>query len=179
MKQFSLCFLLFQLYETANKYHFLHSLALLAVPHCRYPMMVSTENQELIDQMLIHQKLELIEGFIGFEGNKYEVRNSLGQHVFHAEEQNDCCTRNCCGSLRRFSMRLDDPTGREVLRMVRPLKCVSCWFPCCLQELHMGDVLLQQMLSIRPGGISSFAAFDDDTNRLSSPSILTSPGGYN
>ncbi|XP_053118870.1 phospholipid scramblase 3 isoform X3 [Hemicordylus capensis] len=91
-----------------------------------------------IDQILIHQKVELVEAFIGFEGNnKYEVRNSLGQHIFHAEEQNDCCTRNCCGSLRRFSMRLDDPSGREVLRMVRPLKCVSCWFPCCLQELEV------------------------------------------
>ncbi|XP_034260589.1 transmembrane protein 256 [Pantherophis guttatus] len=28
-----------ELYDTANKYHFLHSLALLAVPHCRYPML--------------------------------------------------------------------------------------------------------------------------------------------
>uniref|UniRef100_A0A8C5SU00 Transmembrane protein 256 n=1 Tax=Laticauda laticaudata TaxID=8630 RepID=A0A8C5SU00_LATLA len=28
-----------ELYGTANKYHFLHSLALLAVPHCRYPML--------------------------------------------------------------------------------------------------------------------------------------------
>ncbi|XP_053218207.1 phospholipid scramblase 3 isoform X3 [Podarcis raffonei] len=91
-----------------------------------------------VDQILIHQKVELVEAFIGFEGNnKYEVRNSLGQHIFHAQEQNDCCTRNCCGSLRRFSMRLDDPAGREVLRMVRPLKCVSCWFPCCLQELEV------------------------------------------
>uniref|UniRef100_A0A674JTD4 Transmembrane protein 256 n=1 Tax=Terrapene triunguis TaxID=2587831 RepID=A0A674JTD4_9SAUR len=27
------------LYETANRYHFLHSLALLAVPHCRRPLL--------------------------------------------------------------------------------------------------------------------------------------------
>uniref|UniRef100_A0A8D0B6J8 Phospholipid scramblase n=1 Tax=Salvator merianae TaxID=96440 RepID=A0A8D0B6J8_SALMN len=91
-----------------------------------------------VDQVLIHQKVELVEAFIAFEtNNKYEVRNSMGQPIFHALEQNDCCTRNCCGSLRRFSMRLEDPTGREVLRMVRPLKCVSCWFPCCLQELEV------------------------------------------
>ncbi|XP_061446931.1 transmembrane protein 256 [Rhineura floridana] len=31
-----------ELYEIANKYHFLHSLALLAVPHCRYPMMAGS-----------------------------------------------------------------------------------------------------------------------------------------
>ncbi|XP_044273122.1 phospholipid scramblase 3 [Varanus komodoensis] len=91
-----------------------------------------------IDQILIHQKVELTEAFLGFEGkNRYEVRNTLGQPVFRAEEQSDCCTRHCCGSLRRFSLRLDDPAGREVLRMVRPLKCVSCWFPCCLQELEV------------------------------------------
>uniref|UniRef100_A0A670J4I5 Transmembrane protein 256 n=1 Tax=Podarcis muralis TaxID=64176 RepID=A0A670J4I5_PODMU len=36
-----------ELYETANKYHFLHSLALLAVPHCRYPMMVRIDDLEL------------------------------------------------------------------------------------------------------------------------------------
>ncbi|XP_048373730.1 phospholipid scramblase 3 [Sphaerodactylus townsendi] len=91
-----------------------------------------------IDQILIHQKVELVEAFIGFEGNnKYEILNSLGQQIFHAEEQNDCCTRNCCGSLRRFSMRVEDTAGREVLRMVRPLKCVSCWCPCCLQELEV------------------------------------------
>ncbi|KAJ6654988.1 hypothetical protein lerEdw1_006459 [Lerista edwardsae] len=31
-----------ELYETANKYHFLHSLALLAVPQCRYPAMAGS-----------------------------------------------------------------------------------------------------------------------------------------
>ncbi|XP_034956794.1 transmembrane protein 256 homolog [Zootoca vivipara] len=31
-----------ELYETANIYHFLHSLALLAVPHCRYPLMAGS-----------------------------------------------------------------------------------------------------------------------------------------
>ncbi|XP_060111503.1 phospholipid scramblase 3 [Heteronotia binoei] len=91
-----------------------------------------------IDQLLIHQKVELVEAFLSFEGNnKYEILNSLGQQIFHAEEQNDCCTRNCCGSLRRFSIRVEDPSGREVLRIVRPLKCVSCWFPCCLQEMEV------------------------------------------
>ncbi|XP_069623685.1 transmembrane protein 256 [Ranitomeya imitator] len=31
-----------ELYETSNRYHFLHSLALLAVPHCRRPMLAGS-----------------------------------------------------------------------------------------------------------------------------------------
>ncbi|KAF7236802.1 hypothetical protein EYD10_16506 [Varanus komodoensis] len=31
-----------ELFETANKYHMVHSLALLAVPHCRYPALAGS-----------------------------------------------------------------------------------------------------------------------------------------
>ncbi|KAM4747984.1 transmembrane protein 256 isoform 2-T2 [Rhinophrynus dorsalis] len=31
-----------ELYATGNQYHFLHSLALLAVPHCRRPMLAGS-----------------------------------------------------------------------------------------------------------------------------------------
>ncbi|XP_030042779.1 transmembrane protein 256 [Microcaecilia unicolor] len=31
-----------ELYKTANRYHFLHSLALLAVPHCRKPLLAGS-----------------------------------------------------------------------------------------------------------------------------------------
>lgn len=36
-------YLLLQLYETANKYHFYHSLALLGAAHCGKPAVVSME----------------------------------------------------------------------------------------------------------------------------------------
>uniref|UniRef100_A0A3Q3J758 Phospholipid scramblase n=1 Tax=Monopterus albus TaxID=43700 RepID=A0A3Q3J758_MONAL len=91
-----------------------------------------------IDQILIHQKVELLEAFIGFEtNNEYDIKNSLGQKIYKAKEKNDCCTRNCCGSLRSFDMKIKDTMDREVIRLIRPYRCVSCWCPCCLQELEV------------------------------------------
>ncbi|KAA8579129.1 hypothetical protein FQN60_007249 [Etheostoma spectabile] len=91
-----------------------------------------------IDQILIHQKVELLEAIIGFEtNNQYEIKNSLGQKIYKAKEKNDCCTRNCCGSLRSFDMKIKDNMDREVIRLIRPFRCVSCWCPCCLQEMEV------------------------------------------
>ncbi|XP_076015689.1 phospholipid scramblase 2-like [Genypterus blacodes] len=91
-----------------------------------------------VDQILIHQKVELLEAFIGFEtNNQYEIKNSLGQKIYKAKEKNDCCTRNCCGSLRSFDMKIKDNMDREVIRLIRPFRCVSCWCPCCLQEMEI------------------------------------------
>ncbi|KAJ8338226.1 hypothetical protein SKAU_G00371920 [Synaphobranchus kaupii] len=91
-----------------------------------------------IDQILIHQKVELLEAFIGFEtNNQYEIKNSLGQKIYKAKEKNDCCTRNCCGSLRSFDMKIKDNMDREVIRLIRPFRCATCWCPCCLQEMEV------------------------------------------
>uniref|UniRef100_A0A8C9SGT9 Phospholipid scramblase n=1 Tax=Scleropages formosus TaxID=113540 RepID=A0A8C9SGT9_SCLFO len=91
-----------------------------------------------IDQILIHQKIELLEAIIGFEtNNQYEIKNVLGQTIFRAKENNDCCTRNCCGALRSFNIKLMDNMDCEVIQLVRPFRCNSCWCPCCLQELEV------------------------------------------
>ncbi|KAB5579782.1 hypothetical protein PHYPO_G00198930 [Pangasianodon hypophthalmus] len=91
-----------------------------------------------IDQLLVHQKVELAEVFIGWEtNNKYLVKNSLGQQVFFVAEENDCCNRNCCGPLRSFALHVQDNMGQEVLTLTRPLRCSSCFYPCCLQELEV------------------------------------------
>ncbi|CAB1341235.1 unnamed protein product, partial [Coregonus sp. 'balchen'] len=74
----------------------------------------------------------------GFESNnKYEVRNAMGQNVFYAVEENDCLSRQCCGPLRSFTIKVLDNFGQEVITVTRPLKCMSCFFPCCLQELEV------------------------------------------
>lgn len=111
-----------------------------------------------IDQLLVHQKVELLEGtytwlsskrygsfshfivcsaqiaFTGFEtANKYTVKNSMGQKVFRATEISDCCTRQFCGPNRAFDMKIVDNNDHEVIHLNRPLACSSCCFPCCLQ----------------------------------------------
>ncbi|XP_058838951.1 phospholipid scramblase 2 isoform X2 [Topomyia yanbarensis] len=91
-----------------------------------------------IDQLLVHQKVELLEAFVGFEtANKYTVKNTLGQKVYWAVEDTDCCTRNCCGAARPFDMKILDFYQNEVLHFNRPLRCQSCWFPCCLQTMEV------------------------------------------
>lgn len=84
------------------------------------------------------QKVEMLEAFVGFEtSNKYVVSNSMGQQVFYLKEDTDCCTRQCCGPLRPFDMKVLDNNNQEVMHFYRPLNCDSCLFPCCLQELEV------------------------------------------
>jgi len=93
-----------------------------------------------IDQLIVKQKVELLEAFTGFEtANKYKVKNSLGQTVYFAAEDTDCCTRQCCGPARPFDMKIMDNSQREVIHLVRPLRCTGCCFPCCLQEIEVSS----------------------------------------
>ncbi|CAG2114669.1 unnamed protein product [Medioppia subpectinata] len=99
-----------------------------------------------VDQLLVHQKVELWEAFTGFEtNNKYAIKNSLGQKVYYAIEDTDCCTRYCCGALRPFDIQILDNSQREVIHLYRPLKCANCCCFCCLQRLEVaappGNVL--------------------------------------
>ncbi|XP_046673260.1 phospholipid scramblase 2-like isoform X1 [Homalodisca vitripennis] len=91
-----------------------------------------------VDQLLVHQKVELCEALIGYETcNKFVIKNSLGQQVFYAAEESDCCSRNFCGPLREFRMTILDNFNQEVMSMDRPFGCGPCCFPCCLQEIKV------------------------------------------
>eukprot|EP00118_Oscarella_pearsei_P028834 m.3053 g.3053 ORF g.3053 m.3053 type:complete len:249 (+) comp9028_c0_seq2:97-843(+) len=91
-----------------------------------------------VDQLLVHQRVELLEAFTGWEtANKYDVKNAMGQLVYFAGEQSNMCTRQCCGASRNFEMTIVDNAKREVIRLHRPLRCSSCCFPCCLQEVEV------------------------------------------
>ncbi|CAG9816667.1 unnamed protein product [Phaedon cochleariae] len=94
----------------------------------------------MIDQLLVHQKVEILEALTGFETkNKFTVKNSLGQKVYYAVEDSDCLTRNCCGPLRPFDMKILDNYSHEVIHLQRPLACDSCCFPCCLQSMEVSS----------------------------------------
>ena len=67
--------------------------------------------------------------------NKYEIKNSLGQRIYFAVEDTDCWARNCCACSRPSTMKIFDLMSREVMTLERPLRCTSCCFPCCLQEV--------------------------------------------
>jgi len=45
--------------------------------------------------------------------------------------------RQCCGANRAFDMKIFDNAQQEVIHLERPLRCDSCWYPCCLQEVRM------------------------------------------
>lgn len=93
-----------------------------------------------VDQLLVKQQVEMLEAFTGFEtNNKYKILNSMGQQVYFAAEDTSCCARLCFKQQRPFTLRILDNQADEVLTLHRPIRCSSCWFPCCLQEVEVMD----------------------------------------
>ncbi|XP_042215452.1 phospholipid scramblase 1-like isoform X2 [Homarus americanus] len=91
-----------------------------------------------LDQVLIHQLIEVFELLTGWEmRNKYVLKNNMGQQFLFAKEQSTFCSRWCCGNIRAFQMGINDNNEQEVLRLDRPLNCAGCCTPCCLQELEV------------------------------------------
>lgn len=73
----------------------------------------------------------------------------MGQRVYFAAEENDCCTRNCCGPSRPFTIRIIDNMGQEVITLQRPLRCSACCCPCCLQEVRYSFLFLAPLKVFR------------------------------
>ncbi|XP_075160273.1 phospholipid scramblase 1 isoform X2 [Haematobia irritans] len=106
----------------------------VGIPNCPRGLEYLTS----IDQLLVKQKVELLEAFTGFEtNNKFSIKNALGQKVYYAIEDTDCCTRQMCGPARPFEMKIFDNFRNEVMHLHRPLACSSCCFPCCLQSMEV------------------------------------------
>ncbi|XP_072046718.1 phospholipid scramblase 2-like [Amphiura filiformis] len=97
-----------------------------------------------LDQLLVHQQVELMEVLTGLDfQNRYVIKNSMGQQVYFAGEQSTFCMRCFCQSQRTFNMTITDNNGQEVMKLYRPWKCCSgcgsCWCAgtcdCCTDEI--------------------------------------------
>lgn len=83
-----------------------------------------------LDQLLVHQQVELFEAITNIETkNRYAIKNSVGQQCYFAFEESDLCMRLMCGQARGFQLHIVDNAQREVIRLTRPFKCCAgcCW----------------------------------------------------
>ncbi|KAL3887321.1 hypothetical protein ACJMK2_027263 [Sinanodonta woodiana] len=92
-----------------------------------------------LNEVVIHQHLDLLEVAIGWErNNKYKICNSNDQQFMYAKEDTDCLTRQCCGNMRPFTLNITDNMNQHIFQLHRPYRCVgSCLWCCCLQEMDI------------------------------------------
>ena len=64
-----------------------------------------------------------------------------------AQENTDCCARQCCGSRRPFNIHIHDPTGKQVMTLTRPLRCNSAWC-CCILPINCCFLQAMDVLDI-------------------------------
>ena len=135
----------------------------------------------MIDQLIVHQKVELLEVMVGWESkNKFTIKNSIGQKVYWAAEESDCCSRQFCGPVRPFGMSIKDVYGNEVIHLNRPLNCQACCFPCCLQSMEVssppGTVVgsIQQNWSLFKADLSIKNAAGDTVLKIEGPCCTVS-----
>ncbi len=78
--------------------------------------------------------------FTGFEtNNQYEIKNSIGQKIYHAKEDSNCFIRNFFGQARNFKMHITDNIDQEVILMNRPMRCF-------LQEVQQTLSVLSRLI---------------------------------
>ncbi|OXA52349.1 phospholipid scramblase 1 isoform X2 [Folsomia candida] len=108
----------------------------LSFPNGSEPTPLGLESLVSLDTIFVKQKIELLEAIVGCETrNRYVIMNDQGEELFKAEEESDCCTRQCCGPLRPFELTIRDANDQDVITFSRPLACGLCCFPCCLQSI--------------------------------------------
>ncbi|XP_043730923.1 phospholipid scramblase 2-like [Cervus elaphus] len=123
-----------------SRAHRLRELRLVAPGFAAPRLWSSLHSRGALGEVLrgaIHRQVDIL-SMISYEtNNRYEIKNGRGQRIYFAAEDTAVCTRLCCGSCRPFTMRIQDLKGQEVITLKRPLRCSSCCFPCCLQEIEI------------------------------------------
>ncbi|CAJ0950438.1 unnamed protein product, partial [Mesorhabditis belari] len=96
-----------------------------AMPNCPRGLEYLTQ----VDKIVIQQKKSILEAVTNWDvKNSYVLMNSIGEQVYYALEESDCCTRQCCAQDRDFTMHITDHFQNEVLTIKRPFKC--CIYSC-------------------------------------------------
>jgi hypothetical protein len=86
----------------------------------------------MIDQVLAHQVVELLQAFTGWETqNKYAIKNSMGQQIYYAFEDTDLCMRMCCGPARGFTIHIVNNFNQVQYNTI---------FKCCFMTIIKGSV---------------------------------------
>uniref|UniRef100_A0A915EXC8 Phospholipid scramblase n=1 Tax=Echinococcus canadensis TaxID=519352 RepID=A0A915EXC8_9CEST len=84
-----------------------------------------------VEEVRIHQKVELLEAIVNWEtSNRYVIKGSTGHPLFDVSEESGICSRQCCGRIRSFRLHVVGPRGIEVVRMSRRFHCGAC-IPSC------------------------------------------------
>lgn len=124
--------------------------------------------------MMVRQKKDCLEIFTGWEQrNRFEIRNSLNQMFFYAQEESTCFQRQCCGPNRGFVIHVTDNFGQEVLRFRREFKCCvgCCWCSdsCdCAFEVHVETASGEPIGKVKQGQycwIPEFRIMDGQGNQ--------------
>ena len=79
--------------------------------------------------------------------------NSLGQDVFFAKEDNDCCTRMCCGPGRPFEMNIVDNLGREIIHLGRNRDMWALGWDRSFTYVQKTQPAVAQIMGFRPSNI--------------------------
>lgn len=123
-----------------------------------------------IDQVLVHPLAGRVETHQGWKSrNRYELRSGAGQPLGQAAEESHCCARLCCGARRPLRVRLVDPGDREVLRLVRPLRCGCRCCPSGLQEMEVQSppgTTIGHVLQTWHAFLPKFSIQDADRNTI-------------
>lgn len=119
-----------------------------------------------LDQILVHQQVELFEVVTGIEtNNKYAIKNSLGQQCYFAYEKTDPAMRICCGAERGFKFIVVDNAGAEIMRITREFKCCAgcCWCAykdCGAWEIQVEAPVGNVISTVRQAGSFWYAKMD-------------------
>lgn len=90
----------------------------------------------------LHVSFSVISGYETC--NRYEVKNTLGQLVYFAAEENDDFTLNRYRQYRPFTIKLFDSRGQAAMQVKRPVQICGCCCPCvcCLDQVNNLSLLL-------------------------------------